>query len=292
MTRPAAPGRSASVPPRPRRAAVRPRALLAAALLPAALFAAGCGGGEDPERAEVRAYLERVNEVQTARKDVLVRADTVLRGYAQGATIGAPALKGVEADVRRVRAAVAGVSPPPAARDVHNRLLKIYDVDAGLVAETQRMVEYEAAAPATLEPLDRASQTLRRDLRRARTARTQAKALDRFGDTLARVSRRLDGLDVPTLLEPAHESQLKRLAATRRLSRQLQSAVRAKDSRRVAKLLLRFRKSTQAPASSERALTKRGITAYTSRLKELTEAQKEFGRAQARLNRTFRETET
>ena len=128
------------------------------------------------------------------------------------------------------------------------------------------MVEYEAAAPATLEPLDRASQTLRRDLRRARTARSQAKALDRFGDTLARVSRRLDALDVPALLEPAHESQLKRLASTRRLSRQLQSAVRAKDSRRVAKLLLRFRKSTQAPASSERALTKRGITAYTSRL--------------------------
>ena len=132
-----------------------------------------------------------------------------------------------------------------AARDVHDRLLKIYDVDAGLVAETQRMVEYEAAAPATLEPLDRASQTLRRDLRRARTASSQAKALDRFGDTLARVSRRLDGLDVPALLQPAHESQLKRLASTRRLSRQLQSAVRAKDSRRVAKLLLRFRKSTQ-----------------------------------------------
>ena len=112
VTRPAAPGRPRPSRSRPRRAA----ALLAAALIPAALFAAGCGGGEDPERAEVRAYLERVNDVQTARKDVLVRADTVLRGYAQGATIGAPALEGVEADVRRVRDAVAAVSrrPPPA----------------------------------------------------------------------------------------------------------------------------------------------------------------------------------
>jgi hypothetical protein len=268
----------------------RKRALLATTLLPATLFAAACGG-EDPERAEVRAYLERVNAVQQSQKDVLVRADTVLRGYAQGATVGAPALAGVHADVERVRTAVAAVRPPAAARDVHDRLLKIYDLDAGLVAETQRMVEYETAAPETLEPLDRASRTLRRDLDRARTAPRQARALDRFGDTLTRVSRDLAGLDVPTLLEPAHAAQLKRLASTRKLSGRLQSAVREKDSRGVAKLLLRFRKSTDT-ARAQRALTKRGIAAYTARLSELSDAQVEFSRAQARLNRTFRETST
>lgn len=263
-------------------------AALAAALLPATIFAAGCGG-EDPERAEVRAYIERVNAAQTSRKDVLVRAETVLRGYAQGATIGEPALAGVEADVRRVRAAVAAVSPPPAARDVHSSLLKIYDLDAGLVAETQRMVKYEADAPATLKPLDRASAKLRRDLDRARTAGTQARALDRFGDTLARVSDDLGALDVPTLLAPAHDSQRDRLASTRKLSTRLQNAVRDKDSRRVARLLLRFRSSVETDRT-QRALTKRGITAYTARLEELTRAQTAFGKAQARLNRTFRET--
>lgn len=266
------------------------RRLAAAAAVPLVLVITGCGGGgEDPARAEVRAYIERVNAAQTSKQDVLVRAETVLRGYAQGATIGAPALRGVEADVRHVRAAVAAVEAPPAAREVHSSLLKIYDLDVGLVAETQRMVNYETDAPETLEPLDRASAKLRRDLDKARTPASQARALDRFGDTLGDVSDDLDALDVPALLQPAHASQLKRLAATRKLSTRLQDAVRAKDSRRVAKLLIRFRASTET-SRSQRALTKRGIAAYTARLEELTRAQTAFGKAQARLNRTFRET--
>jgi len=252
----------------------------------AALAAAGCGG-EDSERAEVRSYLTRVNEVQSARKGVLVRADTVLRGYAEGKPVGAPALEGVEAEVRGVRAAVAAVSPPPHARDVHSRLLAIYDLDASLVGETVRMVQYQDTAPGVLEPLDRASRTLRRDLGRARTASTQARALDRFGDTLGLVTARMMSLDAPVLLRPAHRAQIKRLGSTRRLSTQLQSAVRKKDSRRVAKLLLRFRASSTSKRA-ERALTERGIAAYTARLQKLTEAQTELGRAQARLNRTFR----
>ena len=250
------------------------------------MLVSGCGG-EDSERAAVRSYLERVNSVQSAQKDVLVRADTVLRGYAQGKPIGAPALEGVQGDVRRARAAVAAVSPPHEARDVHTRLLAIYDLDASLVGETVRMVEYQDTAPEVLEPLDRASRTLRRDLGRARRASSQARALDRFGDTLGRVSGRMATLDVPVLLEPAHEAQIKRLESTRKLSTQLQSAVREKDSRRVAKLLLRFRRNTTSKRA-ERALTQRGITAYTARLQKLTEAQTELGRAQARLNRTFR----
>ena len=263
-----------------------PRALFAAAALAAPVFVAGCGG-EDSERAAVRSYLERVNEVQSAQKEVLVRADTVLRGYAESKPIGAPALAGVEADVRRVRAQVAAVPPPSAAREVHDSLLDIYDLDADLVAETERMVRYQDAAPAALAPLDRASSRLRLDLDRAKTPAAQARALDRFGDTLGRASKRLDGLDVPVLLEPAHAVQVKRLGSTRTLSGQLESAVRKKDSRRVAKLLLRFRKSSSSKRE-ERRLTQRGIKAYTARLQQLTEAQTELGRAQARLNRTFR----
>jgi hypothetical protein len=258
-----------------------------AAVLVAALVS-GCGG-EDPSRAEVRAYLEQVNRVQSAQKDVLVRADTVLRGFAQGKPVGAPALAGVEDEVRRVRAKVAAVAPPQPAREVHDRLLAIYDLDAELVGETERMVRYQEDAPAALVPLEAASKQLRRDLGRARQASSQARALQRFGNTLGKASRRLDTLDVPVLLEPAHAAQVKRLASTRKLSTQLQSAVRKKDSRRVAKLLLRFRRSTTSKRA-ERALTQRGITAYTARLQELTEAQTELGRAQARLNRTFRTT--
>lgn len=258
----------------------------AVAVLLGGALVAGCGG-EDAERAEVRSYLERVNEVQSAQKDVLARADTVLRGYAESKPVGAPALEGVEADVRRVRAQVAAVRPPAAAREVHDSLLAIYDLDAELVGETVRMIEYQEAAPEALAPLDKASSRLRRDLDRAKTAPAQARALDRFGSALGRASKRLDRLDVPVLLVPAHAAQVKRLGSTRALSTQLESAVRKKDSRRVATLLLRFRKHTTSKRA-ERRLTQRGIKAYTARLQELTEAQTELGRAQARLNRTFR----
>ncbi len=121
-------------------------------------------------------------------------------------------------------------------------------------------------------------------------AASQARALDRFGDTLGRVSTPpATPSTSPCCSSPPTRPSSSASPPPASSPRRLQSAVRDKDSRRVAKLLLRFRKSTDAPAASERALTKRGITAYTARLQELTEAQTELGRAQARLNRTFRD---
>ena len=283
MTRPATPVSWRRVP---RRAAAR-RPLAAAALAARAAAVA-----RTPSGAEVRAYLERVQRrPERARKDVLVRADTVLRGYAQGATIGAPAPGGRRGrrpprPRRRRRGLPAARRPrrprPPPEDLRRRRRPRRRDPAHGRVRGRR------PGHPRTTRPRE---PTLRRDLRRAhREQPGQGPGpLRRHPRPRLAPPRRPRR---PRAARARPRSQLKRLASTRRLSRQLQSAVRAKDSRRVAKLLLRFRKSTQAPAASERALTKRGITAYTSRLKELTEAQKEFGRAQARLNRTFRETET
>src|SRR3954471_24744782 len=119
----------------------------AALLAPLALVPLACGGGENPQRAAVRGYLTQVNQVQAQSRSDLARANVVLRGYAQGKTIGAGALAGVEADIRAARAKVASVRPPARARDVHNRVLKVYDLDAGLAHETLRMVRYQDAAP-------------------------------------------------------------------------------------------------------------------------------------------------
>jgi hypothetical protein len=255
--------------------------------LGALVFLGGCGG-ENADRAAVRAYIERVNQVQVVQRTPLKRADTVLRGYAQGASIGAPALAGVEADIRRARAAVASVSPPARARAVRERLLHLYDVDAGLAHETLRMVRYQDAAPAAIKPVNRASTRLSRDLKRARRASTQVDALSRFMTSLKRSTSRLQALDVPVLLAPAHADQVRRMKATQKLTGQLRAAVRKKDSRAVAKLLLRFRKASKGGAKSDRAFSRRGIAAYTKRLQELTDAQRALGRAQADLTRSLR----
>jgi hypothetical protein len=260
----------------------------ALALVVLACVAAGCGGGGEPgDRAAVRAYLERVNQVQAAQRAPLKRADAVLRGYAQGSTIGAPALEGVEADIRRAREAVAAVKPPALAQNVHTRLLNIYDVDAGLAHETLRLVRYQEAAPAALKPVDHASTRLSRDLRHARQTSTQVQALTRFKSSLQATMDRLNALDVPVLLAPAHADQLRRLRESDHLTGQLRTAVRKKDSRAVAKLLLRFRKASKS-AKSQRSLSRRGIAAYTKRLQALTDAQRALGHAQADLTRSLR----
>ncbi len=92
---------------------------------------------------------------------------------------------------------------------------------------------------------------------------------------------------MPILLAPAHADQVRRMQATEKLTGRLRAAVRKKDSRAVAKLLLRFRKANKS-TTSDRALSRRGIAAYTQRLQTLTAAQRALGRAQADLNRGLR----
>jgi hypothetical protein len=259
----------------------------AAVLAPLALVAIGCGGGEDPQRAAVRGYLTRVNAVQANSRADLARANVVLRGYAQGKPIGAGALQGVEADIRAARAKVAAVQPPARARDVHTRLLTVYDLDAGLAHETLRMVRYQDAAPLALAPLSEASTRLRHDLKTARQPATQARALQHFRTSVKHTLTKLEALDVPVLLAPAHRAQVHRLQATRRLSAELRSAVLHKDSQKVAKLLLKFRRTSRT-GPSQHKLSKRGIAGYTARLHALVDAQIALARAQANLNKSFR----
>src|SRR4051794_8350910 len=204
----------------------------AALVAPLALIAVACGRGEDPQRAAVRGYLTRVNEVQAQSRADLARANVVLRGYAQGRPVGAAALAGVEADIRGARAAVAAVRPPLSARDVHSRLLKVYDLDAGLAHETLRMVRYEHAAPLALALLAKASSRLQHELKSARRPAAQARALQRFRVSVDRALHKLSGLDVPVILAPAHRAQMRRLQSTRRLSTQLRTAVLRKDSQK------------------------------------------------------------
>ena len=242
-----------------------------------------------PERVAVRGYLTRVNEVQAGSRTDLARANVVLTGYAKGKPIGAGALAGVEADIRDARAKLAAVHPPARATTVHNRLLRVYDLDAGLAHETWRMVRYQDAAPVALAPLQDASTRLRRELRTATRPGSQAKALEHFRGSLDHSLASLHKLDAPVLLAPAHRAQVKRLQSTRKLASELRTAVVEKDSRKVAKLLLKFRHSAKT-GTSPRKLSKQGIAAYNSRLRELVSAQIALARAQADLNRSFRKT--
>jgi hypothetical protein len=249
-----------------------------------------CGGGESAQRAEVRAYLERTNAVQQRFAPDFQRAGAAFKAFANGdampdGTIAT--LMRAEADIRSAQDAIAAVRPPARAAAVHDRLLRVYAIDADLAHETLALARYRAGGPRALSGLDRASKRLRGKLRSARKPATQAKALASFSSAVGRTLTRLNALDVPEILAPSHRAQVERLQTTRRLTARLRDAVRERDSRRVAKLLLKFRAGGESQRS-QRALVREGGAAYTSRLKRLAQAQTDLGREQARLRRSVR----
>jgi hypothetical protein len=263
---------------------------LRAGVVGVAVVVSACGGGESSQRAEVRAYLERTNAVQQRFAPDFERAGAAFKAFAngdamQGGTVAT--LTSAEADIRSAQDAVAALRPPARAATVHDRLLRVYAIDADLAHETLRLARYRDQGPLALAGLDRASKRLRGKLRAARKPATQAQALASFSTAVGRALTRLNGLDVPEILAPSHRAQVERLQTTRRLTGRLRDAVRARDSQRVAKLLLRFRAGGETQRA-QRALMREGAVAYTSRLKRLAQAQTDLGREQARLRRSVR----
>jgi hypothetical protein len=249
-----------------------------------------CGGGESSQRGEVRAYLERTNAVQQRFAPDFRRADAAFKAFANGDEMAGgtiATLARAESDIRSAQDAVAALRPPARAATVHDRLLRVYAIDADLAHETLRLARYRDAGPRALAGLDRASKRLRGKLRAARKPGTQAQALATFSSAVGRTLRRLNGLDVPEILAPSHRAQVERLQTTRRLTARLRDAVRDRDSQRVAKLLLKFRAGGES-LRSQRVLMREGAAAYTSRLKRLAQAQTDLGREQARLRRSVR----
>jgi hypothetical protein len=250
----------------------------------AVVVLSGCGG-EDPQRAEIRGYIERTNAVQARFAGDFQRADAAFKAFAKGEPTDAAVLEIAESDIRAAQAAVAAVRAPARAATVHDRLLRVYAIDADLAHETLQLARYRTDSPAALRPLDAASKRLRGELRAARRPATQARALNAFSRALLRTLHRLRALDVPQILAPSHAAQLARLERTRALTGRLRDAVRERDSRRVARLLLRFRAGGEAERA-QKALMKQGAATYTGRLQRLAQAQVDLSREQARLRKS------
>jgi hypothetical protein len=261
------------------------RAVLVVAGL--AVFVSACGGEESSQRSEVRAYLEHTNAVQQRFAPDFQRAGAAFKAFADGKELPDGTLERAETDIRGAQAAIAAVRPPARAATVHDRLLRVYAIDADLAHETLRLARYREQGPLALAGLDRASKRLRVKLRAARKPATQAAALTSFSSAVARTLKRLQALDVPVILAPSHSAQIARLETTRRLTARLRDAVRDRDSRRVAKLLLKFRAGGESERA-QRVLVREGAAAYTGRLARLSDAQRDLGREQARLRKSVR----
>ncbi len=261
---------------------------LVTALLVLVVCAAGCGGQEKSPRKDVASYIEQANGVQKRAAPAVRRAAAVYTEQAKGRLAPARQLR----DLRTAQSALEGtreelrtLRPPPEARRLHDLLLRVLDLDVGLTRQTARLASYAQEAPRVLKPLGPAGRRLNRRLKRPQAPKEQAAAIGSYVSSLDRMIRGLDRLEVPSVLRPTHEDQVRRLERTRTLARQLRRAAAAADAGRLARLLLRFAKAGGTSALEERKLAKRGLKSYAAQIRRLESAQERLVREQIRLNR-------
>jgi hypothetical protein len=274
------------------------RRLAAPALvLAVAAGLAACGGGDDP-RERVESYILEVNAVQKRAEPAFKRANEAYVAFSQrgakdpvakpeGAATGKPEeIAAAEQAIRRTRAQIARLRPPADAMRLHRLLLRVFDVNAGMAHETTLLARYLPAAEEAVAPLDAISTRLRRRLAKAKDPGHQTRALRAYFLSLDLLIARLKRLDVPPVLAPTHHAQTTRLTSARLLAKRLRAAIQAQDAKRVAALLVRFRKLNGRRAQ-ERRLTARAIRSYLQRYRRITRVVQDAQRERLRLERKF-----
>ena len=263
-----------------------------AAPLVVALALAGCGGKSELEkrREAVDAYVRGEQTVLQRAQPGFRRANEAYVAYAQGRLAPGEVgrrMREAERTIRDARDGVAELDPPADARALHERVMRYLDLNVGLARETRVLAAYVPAAERAVGPLPRVNRRLESRLAAAGDSGDQSRALRRFSAAIAAIARDLRDLDVPPVLAPAHDDQVRRLAATRRLGDRLRRALVAQDAERVARLLRRFRSAASGGGGADR-LTDRALGAYARRLRGLTRAQAAVQREQERLQARLR----
>lgn len=258
------------------------RTLAAALAVAAAVPLSGCGGDE---RDDVNDFIREANRVQQSAGPALRRADDAYRAFSAGQLDDARALlesRRAEGLLREARGDLAALDPPEQARELHERLLRLYDLNIDLAAETTLLAAYVPAAAEVVAPLRVITERLQRRLRSADQPAAQAEALRRYRRSVNRQLTRLRRLDPPPLLAGTDQGQKERLLAAGQLAERLQRAVVRRDSQGVARLLLRFRR---LGAGASRGLEPEALNAYTRRYRGITRAAIALERERKRLAR-------
>jgi hypothetical protein len=258
--------------------AARMATLLAVVAVP---LLAGCGDGE---RDSVERYIERANAIQQRFAPQFQEANDAYARFAEGELGGKRAdaeLSAAESALRDARAQLARVQPPPSAGRLHRQLLRVVEMNAEFAGESAALARYLPVARRELRRVGANGASLSARLRSAETPERQSAALASYARAIDRRYDALYELQPPPILQATHSDQLLRLEASSRLARQLRAASRARDARRVARLVLRFRKVSQR--SGRAGLTRRAVREYNERYNAIGEATGAMRREQQRL---------
>lgn len=266
-----------------RRALGRSLALLA---LVSTGVVGGCGGESDRDRVE--GYLDDANAIQKRSAPAFRRANKIYARFSTGdlpRTRAPEELARAEGSIRSARARLAKLDPPKETAELHRRLLRVYDLNARLARETTQLARYLPAAAAALQPLSRVNRRLRERLGSSAGPEAQGQALGQYAETLKGVAARLKRLRPPPVLAASDRARIERLTLTRKLAAGLQSAIEGRDPRRVAQLLLRFRRvNAEQPT---RTFATQSLRAYNRRYREVFRAAGAVQQERRRIERSL-----
>jgi hypothetical protein len=252
------------------------------------LGVAACGGGPD-RRERVAGYLDDANRVQARWAGSFKSANDAYVAFSRSELTDTDAVERLaraERDIRAARAEIGELEPPADARALHDKLIRVFEMNIDFADQTARLAEYVPAAESALAPLDGINRRLQRDLRRAGDATVQARALAGFSHRLGRILRDLRDLQVPAVLRVSHGDQVRALARTRSYSGRLRAALIDRDAQLVARLLKEFRRRPGA-SKPRRRLARQAIARYNRRYQSLNDAYVEVRREEARLDKAF-----
>jgi hypothetical protein len=144
------------------------------------------------------------------------------------------------------------------------------------------VAEYLPKLSETEKPVRAASADLRRALRGADDAEQQADALARYGRSLIAMAKRLDAIDPPALLAPAHRGYVTQLRSYGRSAQALQRGVRAGDQAAVDAAV---RQLSEASTPRSQVAQRDAIKAYNARVRRIRVLATSLERERQRLER-------
>jgi hypothetical protein len=261
------------------------RAIAGAAALAALAAATGCGGSSKPD--PLRTYVDRVNAIARRAAPQFAHANQAYKQFAAGRLRGRRAafdLREAELAIADAQHGVAAIPAPPAARRLRARLLRMYQLNVLMAADTRQMAVYQDQSRELLSRLAPLRARLRHELAAASGPDGQVSALRRYAGAISRIAGELRRLHPPPVLDASAQTQQMLLDRSGPLARRLADAIARRDPVAVRDLTRSFRR-TGLSTPERQGLQRASIAAYRQRLVAIDRAAAD---AQAELLRAAR----
>jgi hypothetical protein len=204
-------------------------------------------------RDAVAAYIVQAN---TAQRSLLTRLGAINTAYAKlrldpkAAAAQAPVLADARRTIAGARSQLAALQPPPEARVLHRRLLRLLTLEDAFARDVTDLARRLSDVAAAQRELALATSALSDDLRDSSSATVQARAFDRYSARLAAASARLSRQSTPVLLAVAKRESVTRLRRLAAVADGLGAAIGAQQPARVTSLLRQLEREVRAAASA------------------------------------------